>query len=609
MAGKVLELSQLITPENKGTTIANFFQDWDSRRQPKVAEWKEIQQYIFATDTTTTSNAKLPWSNKTTTPKLCQIRDNLSANYMASMFPKQKWLIWEGASKDDETRAKKQAIETYIGWAMDRNEFYDEVAKLVLDYIDYGNSFVTVEWKDGRNVTKDQIQTGYVGPVIRRINPLDIVFNPIAPDFASTPKIIRSLITMGEVKEMMSRLSKGDEEQIKFYDELWDYMKEIRTTVGFGNNITVSNKDDAYMNAGFDSFQAYLNSNYCEILTFYGDIFDQVSGKFERNQIVRVVDRHRVLSQETNPSFFGSAPIWHSGWRIRPDNLWAMGPLDNLVGMQYRIDHLENQKADIFDLVAAPPLKVRGYVEEFNWGPMERIYIGDDGDVEMFHPEVNALQANMEIERLQSQMEEMAGSPKEAMGIRSPGEKTAYEVQRLENASARIYNNKIGQFERTNTENALNGMLELGRRNMDKTQIRVWNDEANVAVFKTLTPEDISGQGRIRPMAARHFAEQTEMVQNITNFYGSEVGKDPLVRAHLSTVGIAKLFEQLLQLEDFKLVEPFIRMTEESQAQQFAQVNQENNTMATAQPSGVIPGDPTSPLPSQPTSAAFPTPQ
>ena len=593
MAGKVIEITDIITPDNKGCQIANFYMDWVMRRSPKVDEWTEIQQYIYATDTTKTSNNKLPWSNKTTIPKLCQIRDNLYANYMASMFPKQKWLIWEGSTKDDETKQKKQAIETYISWVMDRNEFYDEASKLVLDYIDYGNCFATVEWVDNRNVTEDQIQTGFVGPVIRRISPIDIVFNPIAPDFASAPKIVRSLVTLGEVKEMMNRMSKESEEQVKFLDDLWKYMNELREHASTLATDNISAKDASFNIAGFDNYQAYLSSNYVEILTFYGDIYDVNSGKFERNQVIKVVDRHKILSQETNPSFFGVAPIYSAGWRIRSDNLWAMGPLDNLVGMQYRIDHLENLKADIFDLVAAPPVKVKGYVEDFNWGPMERIYIGDDGDVELMHPDVNALQANIEINVLEQRMEEMAGSPKEAMGFRTPGEKTAYEVQRLENAAARIFENKIKQFERTIVENLLNAMLELARRNMDKTQIRVWNDEANVAVFQSLTADDITGQGRIRPMAARHFAEQSELVQNISNFYSSAVGQDPLVRAHLSTIQIAKLFEQLLQIEDFNLVEPYIRMTEESQAQQLAQVNQENNMMAAQTPSGVIPGDPT----------------
>ena len=48
-----------------------------------------------------------------------------------------------------------------------------------------------------------------------------------------------------------------------------------------------------------------------------------------------------------------------AGWRPRPDNLYAMGPLDNLVGMQYRIDHLENLKSDVFDQIAYPILKIR----------------------------------------------------------------------------------------------------------------------------------------------------------------------------------------------------------------------------------------------------------
>jgi hypothetical protein len=81
------------------------------------------------------------------------------------------------------------------------------------------------------------------------------------------------------------------------------------------------------------------------------------------------------------PSWLGTAPIFHAGWRSRPDNLYAMGPLDNLVGMQYRIDHLENLKADVFDQIALPMLKIRGDVEDFEYMPAGRVYIGEEGDV------------------------------------------------------------------------------------------------------------------------------------------------------------------------------------------------------------------------------------
>ena len=92
---KTLDIHQLIEPDKLGCEIANKFQTWDSFRENKKSEWRELYRYIFATDTSTTSNSQLPWKNKTTLPKLTQIRDNLYANYMASMFPKRRWLRWE----------------------------------------------------------------------------------------------------------------------------------------------------------------------------------------------------------------------------------------------------------------------------------------------------------------------------------------------------------------------------------------------------------------------------------------------------------------------------------------------------------------------------------
>ncbi|WP_201773188.1 hypothetical protein, partial [Vibrio cholerae] len=176
---------------------------------------------------------------------------------------------------------------------------------------------------------------------------------------------------------------------------------------------------------------------------------------------ITIIDRMFVAEEKENEAWFAQAPIFHCGWRIRQDNLYAMGPLDNLVGMQYRIDHLENLKADVFDLIAFPPMKVKGDVEEFVWGPMEQIYINGDGDVEMMAPNTQALQADMQIQILEAKMEEFAGAPREAMGIRTPGEKTAFEVQQLQNAAGRIFQEKIINFEVMLMEKVLNAMLEI----------------------------------------------------------------------------------------------------------------------------------------------------
>lgn len=592
MAGKVLEVCDLLTPDRMASEIARYWQEWDNFRSQWKSEVQEVQSYIFATDTTKTTNRKLPWKNKTTIPKLCQTRDNLYSNYSASLFPQRKWLIWEANTEDSNSKDKRDSIENYMQYVMTQRNFKDEMDKLILDYIDTGNCFVMPEWIDQRVEVTDpsgttRLQVGYVGPGLRRINPFDIVFNPTAESFERSPKIIRSIVSLGEVKEIIE--SQATDENKEDYRALWKYLQDIRTGVA---NYTgdVSVKDPLFNIDGFGSFTQYLASNYVEILTFYGDMYDFENDKFLKNHQIMIVDRHKVISKKPNPSFFGYAPIFHVSWRKRQDNLWGMGPLANLVGIQYRVDHLENLKADIYDLTAFPVIMVKGAPEDFTWQPNEKIYIGDEGDVKMIVPDVQALQANLEIQNLLNLMEEMAGAPKEAMGFRTPGEKTKYEVQRLENAAARVFENKIKQFEEQLVEPCLNAQLELARRNIDSAfSIPVFDNEFKMQTFMELSVSDITGSGRIRPVAARHFAEQSQLIQNLTNLAGS--GLFQLVQPHMSGVNTAFMLEDLFNMKDYQLITPYIGITEQAQAQAHANISHEQATMASTTPAGIAPDD------------------
>lgn len=570
MTGKVLALENVISPDILATRITEKYISWDTMRQVKKNDWEEVRRYVYATDTTQTSNSTLPWKNKTTIPKLCQIRDNLFANYIATLFPKRKWLVWEANNKDSNDVAKRDSIVNYMSWAIEQPEFRSEMEKIVGDYIDFGNCFATVEWTDQRVEQPGRTQAGYVGPSIRRISPLDIVFNPTAENFTSSPKIIRSLISLGELKELLARMS--NDENKATYEALYNYLKEIRFHAREFQGDWIQ-KDRLYAMDGFTNFRAYLLSDYCEVLTFYGDWYDPYTDTFEKNRVITVVDRHKLISNDPNPSFFGFPPIVHSPWRRKQDNLWGMGPLDNLVGMQYRIDHVENMKADIWDLVTYPVQKVKGFVEEFTWQPGEKIFVSEEGDVELVQPDVNIFQSNMEIEKLQMQMEEMAGAPREAMGIRSPGEKTKYEVQQLQNASSRLFQNKIFQFSEV-LEQLLNFMLELARRNMSGvTSIKVFDDEFKTVTFQNLTVDDITGVGRIKPVGARHFAEQAELVQNLTALAGSQLW--PIVQPHFSGILLAKILENTFDLKDYGVVTPYINLAEQADAQRYIQAMQE----------------------------------
>lgn len=571
MTGKVTEVSDILIEDRLATHITDEYINMDMLRQLWKNDKEEIRRYIYAVDTTTTTNSKLPWKNKTTIPKLCQIRDNLFANYTITAFPQSKWLKYEADESDSASMEKRDAIVSYMGWAIQQPSFKTEMYKIILDYIDFGNCFATVEWIDERADQNGSTQSGYVGPGIRRINPLDIVMNPTAETFTRAPKIIRSLISMGELKELLQRLS--TDENREEYEALWNYLREIRRTAHEYQG-DWAQRDAMYSVDGFTSFREYLKGNTVEVLTFYGDIYDEENDIFLKNHVITVVDRHKLIGKKPNPSYFGYPPIFHVAWRVKPDNLWGMGPLDNLIGMQYRIDHVENMKADIFDLVTYPVQKVKGFVEDFVWRPGEKIYVSEEGDVEMLVPDVNALQANFEIQNLERLMEEMAGAPREAMGFRTPGEKTKYEVQRLENAAARIFQNKIRQFEEALIEPLMNAMLELARRNMTNvTTIRVL-DEFGMERFMELTAEDVTGIGRIKPVAARHFAEQADLVQNLTNLSQSNLW--PIVQPHYSGVKIAKLFEDIFDMKQYEIFLPYVALAEQADAQKFSNALQEH---------------------------------
>jgi hypothetical protein len=306
----------------------------------------------------------------------------------------------------------------------------------------------------------------------------------------------------------------------------------------------------------------------CEILEFDGDYYDVDKQTLYQNYRITVLDRAHVLVAQPYDSWLGTSNKEHVGWRQRPDSLLAMGPLDNLVGMQYRMDHLENLKADVFDQIATPVVYQKGMVEEWQWGPNERIFGDTESDVEVLRPDSTALNANTDIQILMQTMEEMAGAPKQAMGIRTPGEKTAYEVQTLDNASGRIFGNKTSHFEETFVERLLNQFLECGRRNLTTYELTMLQDpDVGVSEFINITKEDIQAKGKLVPIGARHFAKQAQIVQNLTTFSQSPIAQDPAVQVHISGLRMAQIMAEELNVDVLGLVQPNIRLYEAAETQ------------------------------------------
>ena len=561
MAGTNIDLDMLLDPHSMAVEISQQWTDWNNARRQKIEEWKELRNYIYATDTRTTSNSKLPWTNSTTTPKLTQIADNLHANYFAALFPQKRWFRFEANDQESDTKNKRDVIQSYMQNKIRQSDFENTVSRILNDYIQYGNCFATVDFTRDYIEMDGEIVVNYVGPKLVRISPFDICFNPLAPNFSESPKIIRSIVTLGEIARKI-------EESVDnaYMADVMDKMMVNRTSTVI-QDVDVT-KSQGFIADGFSNIKEYYDSNYVEILTFYGDIYDKDTKTFHKNRIITVVDRAYVLSNEQNPSWLGKSAVFHAGWRERPDNLYAMGPLDNLVGMQYRIDHLENLKADVFDQIAYPIMKIRGDVEDFDFESGSRIYMGEEGDVGYLMPDSTALNADFQIQNLEGKMEMMAGAPREAMGIRSAGEKTAFEVQQLMTAAGRIFQHKTAHFERVFLEPILNAMLEAARRNMDYADtVRVLNEDSGLFFFEQITKEDIKANGKIVPMGARHFAERAQRIQNLTQLYQIKLS-DPTIAAHMSGKEFARILAD--ELGEPALFGENITVVEQLQTQRVA---------------------------------------
>lgn len=565
---------ELIPEQPIATEIAGLWNTWNGARSEWRARVEENKKYVYATSTKETTNVVNPHSHSTHIPKISQIFDNLSANYTSALFPHEDWLKFQGHDPQAEQFDKKQAVLAYIQTKHRLNGFENVMQQIVNDWVLTGNGFAGVtyvaEWHT--DPVLGTVIPGYIGPRVYRISPDDIVFNPLATDFMHTPKIIRSIKTLGELhRDLEENPSLGYSQEI--IDTITKHREILKNFTDTSVNKHVQMEYD-----GFGSASVYFKSGYVEILEFYGDIYDTNAGVWYKNHVITVVDRQYVIRNEPLNTWSGRPHIYHVGWRLRPDNLWAMGPLDNLVGMQYLIDHLENARADAFDQMIDPDRVIKGDVDIESRGSAIDYYVNDPsigGDVRYLAPDTTVMNADFQIQRKEAQMEEYAGAPREAMGIRTPGEKTAFEVSSLQNAASRIFQNKITYFESFFMEKVINGEVEASRVNIDGTDIvRIIDDDYGVAEFIRITQADLMTNGVLIPIGARHFARQATLVQNLMQFSQAMI-QDPMLMQHFPAENLARAWEDLLGFKRLEIFQKYGRLEEELELARLQSVAQE----------------------------------
>lgn len=558
MNKKSLEIQDWFSPHSKAQVVTHHWTEWNMAREKARERWREIDAYIHAT-TTQDLMDNPAWDHTTHIPIVAEIYEDLTAIMADTVIPHEDWLGWRPYDRASNNAEKRNKVLAYIRNRHELNGFNKTVLQLLSDYIRYGNAFVLT--------TADTDPMGYIGPRPVRISPYDIVFNPTADSFENTPKIIRQVMDLGEFKQFCE-----DNEDIVDQEaarKVFDRRSSYSTVEG-----SELDKDQQYLPDGFSSYTHYYqHSGTVELLWFYGNIYDSTEDKLYRNRKIVVVDRCNVImdEEEKNPR------IRKAGYRPRPDNLWSQGALDNIIGMNYQINHRENSKSDAIDRFIHPDRVYRGDVDEIfddNTGQVKYL-CPENGDVRDIAPDASVLSYDAQIDKLTLRARSAARLPLQLAGFRTPGEKTATEVQSLNEGAFRGFINKAEQFEIDLLEPMVADEIEVGRENM-VSALQVKTDlEEGFSTFMEVTEDDLKSNGVLVPYGARRFKREVQQMAMLQQLANSNLAG--LIGQHISTWKLAQAVERLGGFEKFGMIDKFSAIEEQREAQSLQSTAEEMN--------------------------------
>jgi len=573
MSGETLNTFQTIeTDVDLASVITYKWSEWNSYREPALEKWKEVEAYKYATDTTTLPNFNSPFEHTTHIPVVAPIAQDLEAIINQVTIPHDDWFDFapsDRASANFELRTK---VKSFLKNRHRIGNFVPEVRKLISDLVTYGNAFCHVSFVDE---TQGEDKVGYIGPKLVRISPYDIVFDPTACSFKETPKIIREVITLGELKK------RGDKEILDpvVVEEI---LSERRAT-GSRTSFPHSNKDQQYVPAGFGSYEQYITSGTIELLYFYGDLYDNDSGELLVNRQIIVSDDQFVLLNQEIDTADGKAHIYNAAWEIKPDSLWAMGPLDNIVGLNYQVNHRENAKSDALDKLIVP--------DRVYQGDVEAIYDDETGSTEYLAPEGGGVvelgintqffSFDLHIDRLENEARRSARLPGDITGFRSAGEKTLGEVTALTEGGMRGFIHKAQDFERF-LEQVLTAELAVARDNLSSVIQVPGQIESGIIPFMDISREDLKVAGSLIAQGARRFARKNQVMGTLT-----QLSSTPLYQqsaTHTSGRNVAKLLAELTETQEEGIFEDYAAIHESMEAQRIQAQGEQELAMELAEP-------------------------
>lgn len=540
--------------------IADKYSLWKSHRKQVEDRWVENKKYIYGTSTIETGDNNLPYRNKTVTPKICQLFEQLYSLTYNIKFANTSWVKYVSSDRTEAAKAKKDVMNAFLQKMLDDSGFYQTALQLDIDLYLYGNSFAKVVFeRDFSNnlFSQEEIAVNYSGAKIERISPFDIVFNPLAKSFAETPKIIRRVVDMATFQKT-----------IQNQPDLYDMEQVNKMMDARGRFFKYDDKDRAKANSfvvdGFGTLQDYYEDGSVELLEFYGDIYDIHTNEVHSNVTMVIADKNFVVMNHKNDANLGEGIIFHNTDRTVPDNLWAQSKLSNLMGLQFLVNKITNGIADAIDFIISPPQMIEGDVDDYVWRPGAKVYV-NEGKITTFPVDSKFLGVDFKTDKIMNQMEMFAGLPSQAMGFKTKGEKTLGEVQMLESSALRQFSVNVKNQERKFWQPLVNCMFVQCKNNMVNTEVIKMVGEEGVEIFKTITSRDLDGNGIFKPVGTDRFDKILKLQSDLITISNSAIAQMPTVQAHFSGNKIAEMLGEITGLEEYDVIKMNANLEETAQ--------------------------------------------
>ena len=561
-------------------TMVLDFENMSSGRATWEEERNECLLFIDATDTKTTTNSKLPFKNSTTINKIAQLYNNYVTSYMEHLIPTSDWVEWVGNDETSVEMEKRRTIEAYVKGKVEAMRLEEVVERLVGDFTDSGVCACHTRHVKEMTVTVEgQVIPHYTGTVAERIDPEDVFWDVTASSLGNARKCIRQLYTMGSLRAEIEE-STNPLMSLEQFAQLREDRKTVREAIGGGYQ--GRRKFESLGKQGFGTMLNYINEGIVEVLRFFGDFYDEENDKLWKNHEIVIIDRKMIGRRESLDTWNNSQNLHISVFEFRKKSLAPIGPLNRVVGLQYKLDKRENFKEDLHDRFLVAPLVKSGDVREkgVRGTPSNEFEAEEGGSVSYLTPPPEVLQPDNQLASTLALMEDLTHAPKESIGQRTPGEKTAFEVQLLDQGQNKTFRRKVKKFEREMLSPILNDILEQGRHHLDATDVaKTFTEDLGATKFLTVTATDLNGNGKLVARGATLFAEKANALQTLNGVLGSPSAG--LLAPHVSRKKLATAVETLGSLDKFGLFTFGIGVQEDQEVQRLATKSQDQ-TQATA---------------------------